>query len=411
MSFDNYDRLFEVVNSAICWRNDHNSTIGNVPIFSQEIVASITSDLGLPSLKCIDRENVFIPCDFVPAGKFRHGAERQWCRTHQTYWGTKADIQQLAESGKKCCKNHKVLMNFTTFPLPIDLDERITFVPTDDDDNDAIDFDAIDLDGIDFDDLYDLKVYLVNIIEAFVSCSLPPAISSQPIEPRPPKIRVHTVNTVNTVTPYNPYISDEPQERVYADDYHVVTFFYKDKEHQHRIDVTPPIVLDFVKAIEDGREDELGILNCPKCGFPHSDLGSFATNPHRKHLCANCGSDSIWSPVPMASSVLKPLYDRFGKTCKYQNSEKFLNLDSAQYQDCDYVLKPTFPLFVYLERLGSEHLRTLPVGVHAWVFRKNKDGSVETLVQDVFGTVKLRGEFYDREQLVPLAFQNTIGYN
>ena len=33
-----------------------------------------------------------VDCRLSPAGKFRNGAARWWCVSHQTYWGVKADI-------------------------------------------------------------------------------------------------------------------------------------------------------------------------------------------------------------------------------------------------------------------------------------------------------------------------------
>jgi hypothetical protein len=35
-----------------------------------------------------------LPCDLIDAGKFRHGAPRQWCKTHQCAFGVKADLER-----------------------------------------------------------------------------------------------------------------------------------------------------------------------------------------------------------------------------------------------------------------------------------------------------------------------------
>ena len=65
---------------AICWA--YGRTLGNIAVFSPMIVGNFPSKRG---------SDAVLPCDFVTAGKFRNGAARWWCRTHQTHWGTKAD--------------------------------------------------------------------------------------------------------------------------------------------------------------------------------------------------------------------------------------------------------------------------------------------------------------------------------
>jgi len=65
---------------AICWA--YGRTLGNIAVFSPFIVGNFPSKHG---------SDAILPCDFVTAGKFRHGAPRWWRRTHQTHWGTKAD--------------------------------------------------------------------------------------------------------------------------------------------------------------------------------------------------------------------------------------------------------------------------------------------------------------------------------
>lgn len=76
--------------NAICWASGR--TLGNIAVFSKSTLGSFPAQAG---------DDAFLPCDFVPAGKFRHGADRWWSRTHQTHWGTKADHESADRSQEK----------------------------------------------------------------------------------------------------------------------------------------------------------------------------------------------------------------------------------------------------------------------------------------------------------------------
>ena len=127
--------------NAICWAPGR--TLGNIAVFSKSILGSFPSQSG---------EDARLPCDFVHAGKFRHGADRWWCRTHQTHWGTKADFESYEQSQVMRCANHSQPMSYTISPLEIDT-----------------------------------RKYA----EVGIWCSLPAALSNRPIQARVPKIHVH----------------------------------------------------------------------------------------------------------------------------------------------------------------------------------------------------------------------------
>ena len=55
---------------AICW--SYGRTLGNIAVYSQSLVGRFPENAG---------SDAELPCDFVNAGKFRHGADRWWCRT------------------------------------------------------------------------------------------------------------------------------------------------------------------------------------------------------------------------------------------------------------------------------------------------------------------------------------------
>jgi hypothetical protein len=93
---------------AICW--SYGRTLGNIAVFSPSLLGRFPGQAG---------NDAQLPCDFVHAGKFRHGPERWWCRTHQTYWGTKADEESFEQFGEIRCANHTQSMNYVVSPLTI----------------------------------------------------------------------------------------------------------------------------------------------------------------------------------------------------------------------------------------------------------------------------------------------------
>ena len=61
-----------------------------------------------------------VACDFTPAGKYRNGAARWWCRTHQAYWGVKADLAGFDPAREKVCSKHAEPLDVALDPLVID---------------------------------------------------------------------------------------------------------------------------------------------------------------------------------------------------------------------------------------------------------------------------------------------------
>lgn len=60
-------------------------------------------------------------CDFTPAGKYRNGAARWWCRTHQAYWGVKADLAAFDPAREKVCGKHADPLDVLLDPLVLDM--------------------------------------------------------------------------------------------------------------------------------------------------------------------------------------------------------------------------------------------------------------------------------------------------
>jgi hypothetical protein len=322
--------------SAICWAPGR--TIGNIAVNSEEVFGSFASKAG---------ENAILPCHIVPCGKFRNGANRWYCKTHQIHWGVKADIAAVLPFGEVTCSNHLMAMSYVVDPHVVD-----------------------------FNDFEEIGVW----------CSLPPAMSSKPIEARPPKIHVHKRR------------AGKQQKDMDRDFDAIVCSYNQDlglfaSNEITQIQITPPAAFEFVKSLEEGRATSC--ITCKKCGYPHLDLGSFANTPHSKHFCGNCGNDSIKSKGKIVSTPLKPLHDQFNNSNQYLVPERELELDD--YAGLHFDLWPSTPAVLWTANRPQEK------GIHVHVY---KDG--RRAVDDTFGRVLFNGEELDRATLWRQMTANTL---
>jgi hypothetical protein len=288
-----------------------------------------------------------LPCEFVEAGKARNGAERWWCRTHQTHWGTKADQAAFAKFGEMRCANHTQLMNYVVAPMTVNLSD------------------------------YE---------EVGVWCSMPAAISTEEIQPRAPRIHVH--------------VRPEKNGKKSVDrDFNAISLLHQGhiglfkSNDITRVNVTPPAAFDFVCGLEAGRK--MDCVNCSHCGYPHLDLGDFALKPHSKHFCGNCGRDSTWSKTPIVSTPLKPLHDQFAKTLKYETPPRALDLE--EYGGCTYTIWASTPAVIWTAERPQEF------GIHVHVH----DGA-KRIIDDTFGQVLLKGEQLNRSALIKKMISRTV---
>lgn len=90
---------------GICW--SHATTVGNIAVAG----AMLRGDF----------ERALVACDFTRAGKYRNGAARWWCRTHQAYWGVKADLAAFDPSRDKQCAAAAKPIDFVLDPQVIDM--------------------------------------------------------------------------------------------------------------------------------------------------------------------------------------------------------------------------------------------------------------------------------------------------
>lgn len=322
---------------AICWA--YGRTLGNIAVFSQEVMGSFDNEEGTDAK---------LSCDFVGAGKFRNGADRWWCRTHQTHWGTKADLQAAKNEGRMICSNHTQLMSYVVNPFQLKLDEHV---------------------------------------EVGIWCSLPAALSSGgKIPSRPPRIHVHVRDAA---------CGTKTVDR----DFNALSLHYNQNlglfanTAISKVNVTPPAALEFLRAMEEQRG--LDCVNCSHCGYPHLDLGDFAVKPHRKHFCGNCGRDSTWSKEPICSTPLKPLHDQFASAASFVQPDRELNLD--EYAGCPFVVWASTPAILWTANRPQE------LGIHVHV----SDGKTR-IVDDTFRSVTYRGAPLDRRELLKSMIERTI---
>ena len=319
---------------AICW--SYGRTLGNIAVFTRSMLGSFPARSG---------DDAILPCDFVNAGKFRHGAHRSWCRTHQSHWGTKADYESYERSKVMACANHAQRMNYVVAPYALDMSE---------------------------------------FAEVGVWCSMPAALSTQPIAARPPKIHVHVRPEVGGA-------------KVVDRDFNALAIRYGGglfgNEEITQVNITPPAAFEFVRALEHGRE--MSCINCSHCGYPHLDLGDFAERPHRKHFCANCGRDSTWSSCPIVSTPLKPMHDQFAAASKFVEPDRVVNLD--KYVNCNYAIWASTPAILWTADRPQEK------GIHVHVH--NGTGRI---VDDTFSEVVLDGKKLARSDLIDQMVSRTI---
>lgn len=86
---------------AIAWSN--LATVGDIALANGELAGDLEAGL--------------VECRLTPAGKFRNGAERFWCASHQAHWGVKAD--RARADGK--CRGASVPLSVAIDPLRLDL--------------------------------------------------------------------------------------------------------------------------------------------------------------------------------------------------------------------------------------------------------------------------------------------------
>lgn len=324
--------------TAVCWAPGR--TIGNIAVSSEEVFGHFKDKTG---------SDAILPCHIIPCGKFRNGAPRWYCKTHQIHWGIKADIAALPDSGEVRCSNHLMRMSYVVDPLEVEFNE------------------------------YE---------EIGIWCSLPPAISSRKIAQRAPKIHVHKRFS-------------NAEKKIIDCDFDAIICSYNQDAGLFKsteitsIQITPPAAFEFVRSLELG--DKMSCVTCKKCGYPHLDLGSFARAPHKKHFCGNCGNDSIWSDNAIVSTPLKPLHDQFNNSNTYITPDRKINIDD--YKGNDFELWSSTPAVLWTANRPQE------LGIHVHIYDKN---GTKRIVDDTFSHVIVNGKQLERKDMWQMMIDRTV---
>lgn len=322
---------------AVVWAEGR--TLGNAVPFSERVIGQFP--------KADSGKGVILPCDIVPCGKFRNGAERWWCRTHQVHWGTKADLQQAAQTnGSIRCSNSTLPMHYTKNPLVIDPDDYPggigiwAALPT------AINTtEDPDIDGV-----------LIHVH------TRPELKGKKSIDGNVPAVVIKSCES-------SPLFGDALIDI-------------------QRVVIAPPSALAYLEALIN--KLPLGILYCNRCHHPHLDLGEFAINPHKKHFCGNCGVDSNWSKEPIVSSPLNELANKLTKNPNFVESNR--TLDLKNYQNCQVKIWASTPAVLWTSELPQE------TSIHVHIYQgKTK------ILDDTFGQVtNLDGSSLERDKLLAI---------
>jgi len=323
-------------NTMICWSTD--STLGNVPIFNPHVIGRLPCDQGEATLGC----------DIVEAGKMRNGARRWWCRTHQRHWGTKKDIADAWAEGAIRCSNHAQQMSYIIDPPKLLLE----------------DFTDVEI-------LYSFSPGLAKGTKSVVGC---------------PNIYVKANGKSGRSENVCGYFDALSILHACSDDLFGGTA-------SNEINITPPAAMEFTLALENGLP--IGCVNCRHCGCPHQDLGKFGQEAHIKHLCSNCGRDSLWSPTPMVSTPLSTLHSHFDLGHGFEDAKDVMNLD--EHPEATFSVWPSMPALLWT----YAHPQKRGIRVELRTMEGAK-------IHGIFGEVVFNGIRMRRSDLIGDMILNTI---
>jgi len=352
----NFDRTiatpnlsFHVEELADCWNYDERS----VPVLS--ILDQPNKD---EFVKDVCNHGDFrpeqLPCVFTPV-KDENPEHLYWCRTHQVFWGTESEVEQGKQTGRKVCSKHSEEIYF----------QGLTPMST----NSV------------------WSIHIPECLELSIWCTLPPVFSKGVYKGKKFFYDESHIALNKVDIHFNCLRKESDRVGSWR---RVLSVTYLDEDEIKEVVITPPMAFEFVRALDEGREEQLSSVNCPKCGEPHNDQGVFATKPHRKHLCANCGEICIFTPDRTVGTSIKPLYDLYGKDRHRVKDNRVLDLDSVS--NLNWEVRPSSPAFIWIEEKPQIE------GVHVLMY--DEENPMLPVVDETFGAVVINGKKYEREDLL-----------
>ncbi len=223
--------------AGICW--PHGGTVGHITVTDPLIYGSFPAPHGNDGTGA---------CSLTCAGKYRNGAARMWCRTHQRYWGVKADLADFAASGQQRCADHAAPMGYA-LGAP------------------------------------------VLALEDYASIAIRHSEHGVHIGAQPHAAPTWEASVAACA------LGCDPDAPLFGDPAII------------QVNITPPALRSLSAARRSG--ERIGCVNCARCGHPHLDLGDFATTQHRRHYCGHCGHDATHSAQALISHPLLTLLSAY----------------------------------------------------------------------------------------------------
>ncbi|MBC7454019.1 MAG: hypothetical protein H7335_09990 [Massilia sp.] len=231
--------------AGICW--PLRGTVGH---------ATVPGNMMCGDFPAREGDDARVQCALTAAGKYRNGAARAWCRTHQQYWGVKADLAALGATGVQRCARHAEPMGYVVNPA-----------------------------------LVDVSVYS----RVAIGCANDGALHVSAVPAADGATALHGRYKAIAVA-------------CAGDD----LFGNADIV---QINLTPVIVWAWLSALRGAKQT--GCVMCARCGHPHLDLDSFAAREHRRHTCGNCGHDGTHSTQAIVSNPIASLVGVYGASLSF----------------------------------------------------------------------------------------------
>ena len=235
--------------AGICW--PLSGTVG---------CATVSSKIIRGEFPALEGDDARAECALVAAGKYRNGAARSWCRTHQQYWGVNADLAAFGATGVRQCARHAEPMAYVVKPPVVDM-----------------------------------TLYA--------------------------RVAIGCGDAGRLQVSASPYVDGAP---ALHSKYKAIAFACDGSDGLFgnadivQLNITPVIVQAWLSALHGARQT--GCVMCARCGHPHLDLDSFAAREHRRHTCGHCGHDGTHSKRAIVSNPLSSLLDFYGARLRFYDS-------------------------------------------------------------------------------------------
>lgn len=263
----------------IVWNNAH--TLGHLEL----------NQLSPSFSELLQEDGEFaLPCDFIPCGKFRNGALKYWCKTHQSPFGRKNDLQT------GCCENAQHKFNVSSCEV----------------------FDLTDP---------SLEIAIWGAVSPFVMFPL-----------------LENVFCPNVLGGHVHLYKNN--KKIVDKTFSCIELLFNDNSsifNSSSVILSPPVLESFLMSNLYNCNSEH--LQCSHCGTPHTDLKWFSVNEHLKHQCGVCGRE-FKSKNKCVSNALFSM-SKYRQT-KYQKATKIIDL-STKALSSDAVIKmwATTPPAIY----------------------------------------------------------------